>query len=77
MKSIQKIALCLWPLFIGSVVLLACLGPEPTPPPVGAFKVKMSYKNFGGADLLNPQTPNSFKKENLKVIIKHQMGGVI
>jgi hypothetical protein len=78
MKTIQKIALCLWALIIVDNLFLACVGPGPEgEPPVGAFKVKMFYKTSAGADLLNPQTQNSFKEKDLKVILKQEANGVV
>ncbi len=62
--------------FIWSALSYSCQHPVKDPPPA-FIVISTFYKTNGGADLLNPGTPGSFKEQDLSIISKINFNGVI
>lgn len=46
-------------------------------PPDPFIPIATHYKNTEGVDLLNPANQNAFRKEDMKVVSKVEVGGVV
>lgn len=62
--------------FSANLLVTSCMKPGPTPP-VAFISIDTFYKTDKGVDLLNSATPNSFKKQDLKIISKVDEKGTI
>lgn len=59
-----------------SLIVLSCMNPGPTPP-VAYISIDTFYKSDKGADLLNSATPNSFKKQDIRIVSKLDQNGTL
>lgn len=60
------------------LVLLSATCTHPvTPPPDQFIAIRTFFKNKASADLLNADTPNSFKKSDIKIVSKVEIKGVV
>ncbi len=68
------------PLFCFALIcfgkLMSCSTPQPGQPPPQTIYVRTFYQSSTGADLLDTNTPNAFKRSDLKVISKMIVNGV-
>jgi hypothetical protein len=57
------------------LILQSCGNTGPEPPPPAVLIIDTSFKTAGGADLLDPTTPGSFKEKDLKLVTRVIING--